>query len=106
MAAASLAALLALAGCGSVSVRPTAFKAAPRPPDCALDFFRHPPVRDYDELGEVFSYYPYVVAPQEALRAKACELGADAVIVTRDFLIATSRTPDRKLIAGVAIKYR
>ena len=36
----------------------------------------------------------------------ACELGADAVIVTRDFLVSTERGPDRKLVAGIAIKYR
>jgi hypothetical protein len=54
----------------------------------------------------VYGYYSHVVAPQDVLREKACELGADAVIVTRDFLVSTSRGPDRKVVAGVAIKYR
>jgi hypothetical protein len=96
-------------GCGSVSVTPprTAAKAEARPRDCAVEFLRTAPERTYDELGEIYSYYSRVVEPQEVLREKACELGADAVVVTRDFLVTTSsRFPDRKLVAGTALKYR
>ena len=94
--------------CGSVGVRSSAsgVKAASRPPGCTVEFLRNPPERAYDELGEMHSYFSRVVEPQEVLREKACELGADAVIVTRDFLISNERGPDRKLVAGVAIKYR
>ena len=94
--------------CGSVSVKPpsTAAKAESRPRDCSIEFLRAAPERTFDELGEIYSYYSQVVEPQDVLREKACELGADAVIVTRDFLISTVRGPDHKLVAGIAIKYQ
>jgi hypothetical protein len=95
--------------CGSVSVTPppTGAKAEARPRDCSVEFLRAAPARTYDELGEIYSYYSTVVEPQEVLREKACELGADAVVVTRDFLVSTNaRSPDRKLVAGTALKYR
>jgi len=94
--------------CGSVSVKPSpsGAKAESRPPDCTVEFLRDAPEREHDDLGEIYSYYAHVVAPQDALREKACQLGADAVIVTRDFVISTERGPDRKLVAGIAIKYR
>lgn len=102
------AAAIALAACGSVSVAPSrsGVHAEARAPDCALEFLRAPPGRAYDELADVYSYYARVVEPQDVLREKACELGADAVIVTRDFVISSARGPDRKLVAGTAIKYR
>ena len=37
------------------------------------------------------------------LRPKACELGADAIIVTRD--VVTNKF-DHRLVAGIAIQYR
>ena len=94
-------------GSGSASVKPSpsGAKAESRPPGCTVEFLRETPERKHDELGEIYSYYSRVVAPQDVLREKACELGADAVIVTRDFLIS-NRGPDRKLVAGIAIKYR
>jgi hypothetical protein len=94
--------------CGSVSVKPprSGARAEARPPGCAVDFLRFAPERKHDELGEIYSYYSQVVEPQDVLREKACELGADAVIVTRDFLISTVRGPDHKLVAGIAIKYQ
>jgi hypothetical protein len=106
--AGALAALLVLAGCGSVSVRPSrsGFTAQARPKDCAVEFLRNPPEREYGELAELYSYYPTVVEPQHVLREQACQLGADAVIVTRDFLVSSGRGPDHKFVAGIAIKYR
>ena len=65
-----------------------------------------PPAREYDTLGELYGYWPAEVKPADVLREKACEMGADAVIVTRDFLISAMTGPDRKQIAGTAIKYR
>jgi len=99
---------LSLMACGSVGVKPprSAAKAAARPPNCTVEFLRKAPQRPYDELGEMYSYYSWVVEPEDVLREKACELGADAVVVTRDFLISTDRGPDRKFVAGKAIKYR
>jgi hypothetical protein len=97
-----------LMACGSVGVKPSRFggEAASRPPDCTVEFLHKPPERAYDELGEMYSYYSWVAEPQHVLREKACALGADAVIVTRDFLISTVHGPDRKLVVGIAIKYR
>src|SRR5690349_12375705 len=87
-AAAVLALGVALGACGSVSVKPSrsGFAASPRPADCQVEFLRTAPSRTFDEIGEVYSYYSYVAEPEDALREKACELGADAVVVTRDFL--------------------
>jgi hypothetical protein len=104
----ALAMASVLTACGSVSVKPSpsGAKAESRPTDCAVEFLRNAPEREHDELGEIYSYYSQVVEPREVLREKACELGADAVIVARDFLISTVRGPDRKLVSGIAIKYR
>ncbi len=104
----ALVALLTLAGCGTAWVTPTrsGFKAASRPGDCAVDFLRKAPERGYDELGEMYSYSSRVVEPQDLLRRKACELGADAVIVTEDILVTHGRGAEHKLVAGIAIKYR
>jgi hypothetical protein len=95
-------------GSGSASVKPSpsGAKAEPRPPDCTVEFLRNPPSRTYDELGEIYGYYSRDVEPQDVLREKACSLGADAVIVTKDFVISSVSGPDRKSIAGTAIKYR
>lgn len=79
--------------------------AAPRPSDCKPDFFRTRPDRPYDELaalhaqgGDTFKDGPGDL--QDALRAKACELGADAVVVTQDF------SGPGGTMNAVAIKYR
>jgi hypothetical protein len=89
-----------------VSVKPSEFKAAARPHDCQVEFLQKPPAKAYDALGELYGYWPAEVKPADVLREKACEMGADAVIVTRDFLISAVTGPDRKQIAGTAIKYR
>ena len=89
-----------------VSVKPSEFKAAARPPDCQVEFLQGPPAKAYDTLGELYGYWPAEVKPADVLREKACEMGADAVIVTRDFLVSTVNGPDRKQIVGTAIKYR
>ncbi|HTN53510.1 MAG TPA: hypothetical protein VML50_13970 [Anaeromyxobacter sp.] len=104
----SPAALLLLAACGTVSVTParSGVTTPPRPRGCSVEFLRAPPARPHDALAELYTYYSRMVEPEEVLREKACEVGADAVIVTLDFVVATDRTPDRKLIAGTAIKYR
>ncbi|HET9595363.1 MAG TPA: hypothetical protein VFP65_07270 [Anaeromyxobacteraceae bacterium] len=106
--AGALASLLVVAGCGSVSVRRSrsGFTAEARPKDCPVEFLFKAPERGYGELAELYSYYPDVVEPQHVLGEKACELGADAVIVTRDFLVSHGKGPDHKFVAGIAIKYR
>lgn len=90
----------------SVAPSRSGARFAARGRDCALEFLRHPPERPYDELADLYSYFATVVEPQDVLREKACQLGADAVIVTRDFVISGVHGPDRKLVAGTAIRYR
>jgi hypothetical protein len=112
-AVAALAGSVTIAGCSSassskspVSVKPSEFKAAARPNDCQVEFLQKPPAKAYDALGELYGYWPTEAKPADVLREKACEMGADAVIVTRDFLISNVTGPYRKQIAGTAIKYR
>jgi hypothetical protein len=101
-----LAALaLVLAACGSVQVHPTATTAPPRPKDCDLAFVFKAPDRAYDELAELETH---VTAPPregalEVLRPKACQLGADALIVTKNQVL---NELGHTLVAGTAIKFR
>jgi len=105
-AAAPLLASLALAGCSSVAVVPSSsgVRADPKPEDCLLEFLPKPPERAYDELGDLSTLVSQVGpgGPLEALHGAACALGADAVIVTRNFV-----TDDHGhvLVAGTAIKF-
>jgi hypothetical protein len=89
----------------SVKPSPSGVSAPPRPADCHVEFLRREPARSFDELAELYGYYSTVVEPERVLRQKACELGADAVIVTLDFLKATDRA-EHKIVSGIAIKYR
>ena len=101
--------LLALAACGGVGEavkvqRTSGASAEPRPKGCAVEMLYHPPTRPYLELGELTSL---VTKPPggdavEVLKGPACELGADAVIVTRRF---PANHFDHMLVAGTAIKY-
>lgn len=79
--------------------------AEPKPSSCELPFYRTTPDRPYDELaalhasgGDTFRNGPAEF--QDALRAKACELGADAVIVTQDF------TGPGGIMNAAALKFR
>ena len=97
-------ALVGASGCGAVKVSPTGAGAEAKPADCAIEFLRKAPARPYAELGELQSHVT-LVPPEGALsvlRPKACELGADAVIVKRDFV---TNEFGHTLVAGVAIRY-
>src|SRR5574338_1206219 len=79
--------------------------AEPRAPDCKVDIFRARPDVPFDELaalhaegGDTFKDGPGDF--QDALRAKACGLGADAVLVTQDY------SGRGGAMNAVAIKYR
>ncbi len=75
----------------------------PRQGDCAIEFFRtKPPDRSYDEVATIHYEAAPMGAPdaagaQEALRRAACGLGADAVVVTRDFAMG--------LMTGTAVSF-
>ncbi len=113
-AAALLVMASAAPGCLSPNVRviPSGGNpgATPRSSDCRLTFFRTKVDRPYDELSAIQVDVPpraMFLASQEEVQklvqAKACELGADAVLVTQDYQLHDS---GRATMTGVAIKYR
>jgi hypothetical protein len=92
---ASSAAVLAtavLAACatgGPVTVRSYGVSAPAKQPGCGLEVLQKPPARPYDTLGEIESHVTNV-PPEGALsvvKPKACELGADAIIVERNMVL-------------------
>lgn len=99
---------LLASGCAVVSVTPSGGASAPgRPADCSIEFFRSkPPDRPYDELAGLHATGKLVWPSrmQEAMRAKACKVGADAVIVTRDFIPETNGSD--AVMTGTAIRFR
>jgi hypothetical protein len=101
---AKLAVLTALAGCSSVKVSPSVSDAEAKPADCKVDFLESAPARQYTEIQELKALVTAVPpqGPLEILRRQACEVGADAVIVTRNFV---TNAFGHVLVAGIAIKY-
>lgn len=108
----ALAALLvALAGCaggGIKVIRTTDEKFAARPADCPLEFLQKAPRdRAFTEIAELESHVtnPPIggMGALEVLRPQACELGADAVVVTRNFV---TNEFGHVLVAGTAIKFK
>jgi len=102
-----LAGVALLIACASVEVTPAGrgLAAKARPADCAVEFLRtKAPDRPYDELAGLHakggSNLATAAELQEEMRATACALGADAVIVTRDYI------PRSALMTGTAVKYR
>lgn len=107
VAAAGLLALSACAGAGIKVVRASDEKLPPKPADCALEFLKDPPKQPYDDIADLESHVTspptYGAGALEVLRPKACELGADAVIVRRNFV---TNEFGHVMVAGTAIKYR
>lgn len=107
--------LLALAGCtwaeSRVIVVPsgTRVTAAPKPPGCNVPVLRNAPSdRPFDELASI--HYTMTQSsrgdPVEAaalIRDRACALGADAVLVTQEFVPGGDRPPT---MAALAIRFR
>lgn len=101
--------VLSIAGCSSVGEAVKVQRAAnapaaePRPKDCAVELLYDRPSRPYRALAELTSKVAATGgAPLDVLKAPACELGADAVIVTRRF---PANHFDQVLVSGTAIKY-
>jgi hypothetical protein len=103
----SLLAGVCLGGCVQVNVvgpRSSAH-AAPKPPDCRLEIYRQrPPGAPFEELGdlELSASTNTPDAALQALREKACSLGADAMIITQEF----TRVGDSATMRSVAVRYR
>jgi hypothetical protein len=84
----TLACAPALSGMVTTTPAGPGLNVAPRDPGCAVEFHRtRPPDAAYDELATFHLDGPWAdaAAAQEALRVRACAVGADAVVVTRDF---------------------
>jgi len=94
-----------LAGCGGIRVSPSGVAAAARPAGCALEVLNQAPDRPYDELGKLDTHLTQTLrgGPREVLRDPACRLGADAVIVEKEFIL---NEYGHALVAGTAIRYR
>jgi hypothetical protein len=103
-AAAALGLTLAFTGCGSVKVRavPDAPQLEAKAADCDLDLLFKAPGRAYRELAELDAHVTTPGGSPEVLREKACELGADALILKRDFI---TNPLGHKIIAAMAIRY-
>ncbi len=103
--AAALVALVACASAGIKVVRTSDEQLPPKPADCPLEFLPKAPPQPYDELAELESHVtsPPPNGALEVLRPKACELGADAVVIQRNFV---TNEFGHVLVAGTAIKYR
>jgi len=74
--------------------------AHPRPEGCEVAFLRmRTPDRAYDELATFHAFAAKTAAAAQAsMRDRACAIGADAVVVTRDFMGGA--------MTGTAIRYR
>jgi len=73
-------------------------------PACQLEFLNAAPERPFERLGE-FNDLVRIIPPggaREALRAPACALGADAVVVTRSMVV---NLLDHTNVQGYAIKW-
>jgi hypothetical protein len=98
-------ALSACAGVGSnVQTTPLGEAGKARAANCPLDILYQPPARPYEPIASFSTHLTAVPAAgaPEALRRPACELGADAVIVTRNQVLNVF---DHTLLEGTAIRY-
>jgi hypothetical protein len=93
----------AIAACGGVKVVPLGAEIRPRPADCAVEFLEKPPARPYDAIAELTATTnPGDGEARQVLRRPACELGADAVVITRRVV---TNALGHTLISGTAIRY-
>jgi hypothetical protein len=81
---------------------------APRPADCVIEFYRTTvPQRPHDEVATLHfrgSVFANAAGAQEKMREQACALGADAVLVSRDFVPGAPSSPS--VMTGTALSYR
>jgi hypothetical protein len=110
-----MAMALAAAGCaGAVSLPPQVSVAevepsgrAAKPPDCNMPVLRHEPLTDYRKVAIVESVgnrFADEAAVLPAVQRKACETGADAIVVMTS-RAQTSESMTGYYINAVAIVY-
>jgi hypothetical protein len=103
-----LAVAAALAGCAGAGSNVTVQRwgdAPPKPPGCSPEILDKTPSRPYDALGELSTHVTNP-PPQGAVSVvlpKACELGADAVIVQRNQVLNMF---GHVLVNVIAIRWR
>jgi hypothetical protein len=98
-------ALSTLAGCAGAGAQKGPGGGPPlKPADCAIEFFYKAPERPYVELGQLQEHVINVPAAgaKEALRAPACALGAEAVIVDREQVLNYF---GHTMVGGTAIRW-
>jgi hypothetical protein len=81
---------LTLVACGGgLTVRRTGVTAPPKPRGCDLDVLQKAPPRPHEALAEIQTHVTNV--PREGalsiVMPKACELGADAIVVVRNMVL-------------------
>jgi hypothetical protein len=106
LAALLVAAFAGLAACGGgVTVRRSAASAPPKRAGCELEILRKAPDRPYDVLATLESHVTNV--PREGalsiVQPKACELGADAIVVLQNMVL---NELGHTFVAATAIRYR
>lgn len=104
-AAALLALSLAACAGGGVTVRPGSATAPARAPGCRVEILYAAPARPFDALADLETHVtlpPRQGAPQ-VLVPKACELGADALLVLKSQEL---NELGHVLLVATAIKYR
>lgn len=92
--AALLLAALSLTACAGAAPRPT----------CQLEFLFKAPDRPHERLAD-FNEMVRVIPPggaHEALRSRACAMGADAVVITKTLVV---NLLDHTNVQGYAIKW-
>jgi hypothetical protein len=80
-------------------------KAPSKPKGCEIAYLEKEPDRPYEELGEITDMVakPDPFNPALAFRDRACEMGADALIVTRRVV---TDAYDRMMLSARAIRWK
>jgi hypothetical protein len=104
----ALAVATVLAGCAGAGSNVTVQRwaeAPAKPPNCAPEILQKAPSRPYDALGDLTSHVtnPPAQGAIHVLLPKACELGADAVIVERNQVLNEF---GHVLVSVIAIRWR
>jgi hypothetical protein len=106
LATAAVSALLGACATANITVTASghALDLAPRKADCVVEFHRtRAPERPFDEIATLHLQGANLDAweAQEEMRRRACALGADAIVVTRDYMGIGSSV----VMIGTAVSY-
>jgi hypothetical protein len=114
LAALGSTALLGACSTANITVTPSgrSLDVAARKVDCVVEFHRsRVPDRAFDEVATLHLEGKGIDAweAQERMRRRACELGADAVVVTRDYVkvigLSFGGPQENVVMTGTAVSY-